>query len=155
MGFTIADLIVFSLIVLPFSVWGSFQWTNYSYLDKAQEAKRLAESAKPAPSTEEVEKRKELRAEKRKANAAWSDKTRRKEEREKRREKKDRKRKWEKTNTAQAGAKRGLGDVKEDEGSEGDAGDDWDELAREERIAKRVKKGHLTQTEFAAEFGDW
>ena len=37
---------------------------------------------------------------------------------------------------------------------EGDEEDDWDELAREERMAKRVKKGHLSQTEFDTEFGD-
>ena len=139
---------------MPVWVGGFVQWANYSYLDKAQEAKRLAESAKPALSAEEVEKRKELRAEKRKANAAWSDKTRRKEEREKRREKKDRKRKWEKANTAQAGTKRGLGDVNEDEGTSGGEGDDWDELVREERMAKRVKKGQVSQSEFDAEFAD-
>ena len=51
----------------------------------------------------------------------------------------------------QAGSKRSLGDDKEE--SEDD-GDDWEELAREERMAKRVKKGHISQTEFDAEFAD-
>ncbi|EJF66036.1 DEAD-domain-containing protein [Dichomitus squalens LYAD-421 SS1] len=131
-------------------------WNSYSYADKAQEAKRLAESAKPVPSAEEVEQRKGLRAEKRKANTSWSDKMRRKEEREKRREKKDRKRKWERANQAHAGTKRGLGDIDMDgeKGNDEDGGDDWDALAREERLAKRVKKGQLSQTEFDAEFGD-
>ncbi|KAI1794557.1 DEAD-domain-containing protein [Ganoderma leucocontextum] len=132
-------------------------WDTYSYIDKAQEAKRLAESAKPGRSAEEIEKRKEQREEKRKIQAAWSDKTRKREGREKRREKKDRKKKWEKAQTKagagtdQAGTKRGLGDVKDESGE--DEGDDWDELAREERMAKRMKKGHLSQTEFDAEFG--
>ncbi|PIL24178.1 transporter [Ganoderma sinense ZZ0214-1] len=134
-------------------------WHTYSYVDKAQEAKRLAEPAKPGPSAEEVKKRKEQREEKQKTNAAWSDKTRKRDEREKRREKKDRKKKWEKAQakasagTDKVGAKRGLGDVKDENGEEGE-GDDWDELAREERMAKRVKKGNLSQTEFDAEFGD-
>ena len=130
------------------------QWNAYAYADKAQEAKRLADASKPAPSEETIEKRKADRAEKQKANAAWSNKARQKEEREKRREKKDRKKKWQKTQAsvgAEAGAKRGReGAVDES----GDEGDDWEELAREERMAKRVKKGHLSQSEFDAEFAD-
>ncbi|KAI0709464.1 DEAD-domain-containing protein [Earliella scabrosa] len=129
-------------------------WNAYAYADKAQEAKRLADASKPAPSEETIEKRKADRAEKQKANAAWSNKARQKEGREKRREKKDRKKKWQKTQAsvgAEAGAKRGReGAVDES----GDEGDDWEELAREERMAKRVKKGHLSQSEFDAEFAD-
>lgn len=44
--------------------------------------------------------------------------------------------------------KRGLAADDEDEGNE----DDWAELAREERMAKKVKKGEITQLEFDAEF---
>lgn len=33
-------------------------------------------------------------------------------------------------------------------------GDDWDELAREERMVKKVKKGEISQKQFDAEFGD-
>ncbi|KAI0636773.1 DEAD-domain-containing protein [Trametes polyzona] len=130
-------------------------WNAYAYADKAQEAKRLAEASKPTVSAEDIEKRKAMRAEKQKANSAWSDKMRKKEEREKRKEKRDRKKKWLKTQgaaaTEQAGSKRSLED-----GSvgSGDDEDDWAELAREERMAKRVKKGHLSQTEFDAEFAD-
>ena len=36
----------------------------------------------------------------------------------------------------------------EGEGNE----DDWEELAREERMAKKVKKGEIAQLEFDAEF---
>lgn len=146
---------------LPFSrsLW---QWGTYSYVDKAQEAKRLADSSKAGPSAEEVKKRKAQREEKQKTNAAWSDKTRKREGREIRREKKDRKKKWEKAQakagagTDKVGVKRGLGDAdcESGEGGSGDEGNDWDELAREERMAKRVKKGHLSQTEFDAEFGE-
>ena len=106
-----------------------------------------------------MKKRKEQREEKQKTNAAWSDKTRKREEREKPREKKDRKKKRERAQaqasagTDKVGAKRALGDGKDENGEEGE-GDDWDELAREERMAKRVKKGNLSQTEFDAEFGE-
>ena len=143
---------------LPFSrsLW---QWGTYSYVDKAQEAKRLADLSKAGPSAEEVKKRKAQREEKQKTNAAWSDKTRKREGREIRREKKDRKKQWEKAQVnggagmGKVGAKRESGDINHESG-EGDEEDDWDELAREERMAKRVKKGHLSQTEFDTEFGD-
>ena len=127
------------------------QWDSYAYTDKSQEAKRLAAATKPVPSAEEIERRKDARAEKEKLNAAWSDKTRKKEEREKRRDKKDRKKKWQISQASSvetAGTKRGADD-------EGDgSGDDWEDLAREERMAKRVKKGHLSQRDFDAEFAD-
>ncbi|KAI0780729.1 DEAD-domain-containing protein [Trametes elegans] len=129
-------------------------WNTYAYADKAQEAKRLAEASKPTFTSEDIMKRKAQRAEKQKHNAAWSDQTKRREEREKRKEKKDRKKKWLKTQEGasgeQPGNKRGL-DAKED-GDEDE--DDWAELAREERMAKRVKKGHASQSEFDAEFAD-
>ncbi|KAI8998456.1 DEAD-domain-containing protein [Trametes punicea] len=130
-------------------------WNAYAYADKAQEAKRLAEASKPDPSAAEIERRKAERAEKKKANAAWSEQMRRKEEREKRKEKKDRKKKWLKAHAAalveQAGSKRSHDATRDDSGDEQD---DWEELAREERMAKRVKKGHLSQSEFDAEFAD-
>ena len=36
----------------------------------------------------------------------------------------------------------------------GDDEDDWDELAKEERLAKKVRKGTATQQAFDAQFGD-
>jgi ATP-dependent RNA helicase DDX55/SPB4 len=35
-----------------------------------------------------------------------------------------------------------------------DEGDDWDELAREERMAKKVRKGNITQGTFDEQFTD-
>lgn len=35
-----------------------------------------------------------------------------------------------------------------------DEEDDWDELAREERMAKKLKKGEVSQREFDVEFAD-
>lgn len=69
-------------------------------------------------------------------------------EKEKRKEKKDRKRKWLKTQEQQIEENAETGDGDGDEG----AGDDWDELAREERMAKKLKKGDITQGDFDMEF---
>ncbi|OJT07859.1 ATP-dependent rRNA helicase SPB4 [Trametes pubescens] len=134
-------------------------WNTFAYVDKAQETKRLAEAAaKATPTAEDIERRKAANAEKQKLNSAWSDKMKQREERDKRKEKKDRKKKWLKAQEAadtatpdQTGSKRGLEDVSGESGGEGD---DWAELAREERLAKRVKKGHLSQSRFDAEFAD-
>jgi len=103
----------------------------------------------------EIEKRKAERAEKKKANIAWSDKEALRLEKEKRKEKKSRKRKWERQQEAKE-ATQGVeshvdGDAVNDD--EGD-GDDWAELAREERMAKKVKRGDVAQSAFDAEFGD-
>ncbi|RDX56555.1 DEAD-domain-containing protein [Lentinus brumalis] len=126
-------------------------WNAYAYADKAQEAKRLAEASKAAPDAEEIRRRKEERAEKEKANLAWSNKERKREERDKRREKKARKRKWQKMQAElEAGTKRG----QEETGESEEDGDDWEALAKEERMAKRVKKGQVSQREFDAEFAD-
>ncbi|KAI0831513.1 DEAD-domain-containing protein [Trametes gibbosa] len=131
-------------------------WNAYAYADTAQEAKRLAESIKAAPSAEDIEKRKASRAEAQKANLAWSDKMKKQEERDRRKEKKDRKKKWQKAQATaavaseQTGNKHGI----DNSDSESKEGDDWAELAREERAAKRVKKGHISQNQFDAEFGD-
>lgn len=49
------------------------------------------------------------------------------------------------------GTKRGREGVAES-GDEDE--DDWEALAKEERMAKRVKKGQVSQSEFDAEFAD-
>lgn len=91
----------------------------------------------------------------RKANAAWSNQTLKKETRDKRKEKKAKKKQWLKSQQSQSPPsgsvvpqKRELDTDNEDRGVE----DDWAELAREERMAKRVKRGEMTQAEFDAEF---
>lgn len=101
-------------------------------------------------------KRRAERAEKKKTNAAWSNKAEKKVEKLKKKEKKDKKKTWLK---AQAGggieskglkrARSMLGIPNEKEEDE----DEWQELAREERMAKKVKRGELRQDVFDQEFG--
>ncbi|KAJ7349024.1 DEAD-domain-containing protein [Mycena albidolilacea] len=130
-------------------------WNSFAYLDKAQEAKRLADGAAAATVLDtEREKRRAERAEKQKANVAWSDKVVKKEEREKRREKKGKKRKWLKTQAVD-GSEQKDGEHGEHEDDAVDEGDDWDELAREERMAKKMRKGDVSQKAFDAEFADF
>lgn len=74
----------------------------------------------------------------------------RKETRDLRKEKKARKRKWLKTQSSSGPAKVQIGTV----ASEGDDDDDWDDLAREERMAKKVRTGDISQKTFNAEFTD-
>ena len=82
------------------------------------------------------------RTEKRKANSAWSKHTDRKEEKVLRKEKKIRKRKWLKS------TEEGVPSTSNHEEDQ----DDWQELAREEIMAKKVKKGEIDQQVFDAEF---
>ena len=103
----------------------------------------------------ENEKNKVERLAKKKANVAWSSQTFKKETREKRKEIKARKKKWLRSRPPQPPSsgsaipqKRGLEADDEDEDDE----DDWADLAREERMAKKVRKGDVTQLEFDAEF---
>ncbi|KAJ7090373.1 DEAD-domain-containing protein [Mycena belliarum] len=128
-------------------------WNSFAYADKAQEAKRVAEGAAAATILDtEREKRRAARAEKQKMNTAWSDKVVKKEERDKRREKKGKKRKWLKTQAESVETKDGEPGEPADEVP--DEGDDWDELAREERMAKKMRKGDVTRKAFDAEFAD-
>jgi ATP-dependent RNA helicase DDX55/SPB4 len=127
------------------------QWNLFAYADKAQEAKRLVEGAAAATILDtEREKRRAERAEKQKTNLAWSDKVVRKEEREKRRDKKGKKRKWLKTQAETAQQKDGEHGEHGDEAVE--EGDDWEEIAREERMAKKMRKGDVSKKAFDAEF---
>ncbi|ESK96000.1 atp-dependent rrna helicase spb4 [Moniliophthora roreri MCA 2997] len=126
-------------------------WDNYSYLDKLQEAKRKATlSSKPSEGAAKPNKKTESK----KANVPWSRKSAQKEEREKRKQKKASKKKWLKEHQPSDGSaltfKRTRG--KED-GSE-DETDDWDDLAKEERMAKKLRKGEISQKDFDAEFTD-
>ncbi|KAG6335633.1 hypothetical protein ID866_3449 [Astraeus odoratus] len=127
-------------------------WDAYSYVDKAQEAKRLASHCKKDQSEREAA---EARAAKRKRNTAWSQQTDMKEKREKRKLKKEKKRKWLKTQAV--GGPTGDGSSKREKKGEEDDGDededDWEELAKEERMAKKVRRGVVTQKEFDEAFG--
>lgn len=96
----------------------------------------------------------ETRAAKRKRNAAWSQKVESKEDKDKRRTKKDRKKQWLKS---QKGGSHDIKDAPETDRAkleESGGEDDWDELAREERLAKKLRKGAVSQREFDEEFGD-
>ena len=104
-----------------------------------------------------VERAKE-RAKKKKDNASWSGVVNKKEQRVKRKEKKVAKQKWLRANqqeTAETSTGRLLAKRTRDDEEDADGDDDdWDELAREERMAKKVKKGEITQRDFDAEFAD-
>lgn len=126
------------------------QWNAYAYADKAQEAKRRESESKK---TEVQKEAGEIRAAKRKRNAPWSQQAADKEEKDKRKLKRDRKRQWLK---CQATANRSaMTPVKSQSAEDSrDDEDDWDDLAKEERLAKKVRKGTTTQQVFDAEFGD-
>lgn len=108
------------------------------------------------------------RRNKKKSNSAWSAQQDRRDEREKRREKKVTKRKWERTSKKAEAAEGEKAGEKATGQGEGDAvpakraasacsddeGNDWKELAREERMAKKLKRGEVSQKAFDAEFGD-
>ncbi|THH20667.1 hypothetical protein EW146_g708 [Bondarzewia mesenterica] len=122
-------------------------WGLYAYADKPQEAKRLAEAKAKGAASENTLERRHRPADKTKY-VAWSNKIVKKEENEKRKEKRDRKRKWLKSQQASAASEsaeiQGAASV--------DAEEDWAELAREERMAKKLKRGSVTQDEFDQEF---
>ncbi|KAJ3560246.1 hypothetical protein NP233_g10968 [Leucocoprinus birnbaumii] len=135
-------------------------WDNYAYADKAQEAKRLAAKVVEKDVIEkEREKRKQEKAKKKKANAAWSEQTNKKEERDKRREKREKKKKWLKEQrTTGSAAPDDTPDKKRSRPDTQNSGsgeeDDWDDLAKEERMAKKLRKGEISQQEFDATFTD-
>lgn len=84
-------------------------------------------------------------------NQAWSDKVSKQEEKDKRQEKKSLKRKWLKAN-ADAGKTAISSADKQDSGADDDGEDDWADLAKEERMAKKVRQGGISQAVFDAEF---
>ncbi|KAK7049521.1 ATP-dependent rRNA helicase spb4 [Paramarasmius palmivorus] len=127
-------------------------WDNYEYLDKLQEAKRRATLAtkSQAPSTNNTAK-----VQRKNPNAPWSRKADQKEEREKRKQKKVNKKKWLKEHSSSSAIST-LKRSRDDEGDndDDDDDDDWDDLAKEERMAKKVRKGDITQKDFDAQFAD-
>jgi len=98
------------------------------------------------------------RAEKKKDNVSWSHQTGRKEEKQRRKEKKTRKKKWlqmqQKDDSGPAWRAEVLKRVRTRSGSGGERGndDEWAELAREERMAKKLRRGDITQDAFDEEF---
>jgi len=95
------------------------------------------------------------KAEKRKQNAAWSAKQEKEDEKQRRKDRKTLRKKWLKAqNATSADKSTGKRDRAELDDDDGDDDDDWTDLAREEKMAKRVRKGDVSQKEFDAEFVD-
>lgn len=98
----------------------------------------------------ERDERKAERAKQKQDNSAWSEKAGKREARDKRKDKQSKKKKWLKAQqvpgpvTEDSDLKRSRQDNEED---------DWAELAREERMAKKVRRGDVTEMAFNAEFG--
>ena len=78
-----------------------------------------------------------MRQGQKKKNSAWSEKVVAKEERDKRREKKVKKRVWLKTKTGES-------TQSVEQANFEDLDEEWEELAKEERMAKKRKKGLVT-----------
>ena len=112
----------------------------------------------------EIEELKAAREAKRVRNAAWSQQTNRQQEREHRKEKRARRREAIKKSTPidiSSGSVAGKSDEKSTKkGQEAngraslDDGDEWEELAHEERMAKKVKRGLVDKATFEKMFGD-
>lgn len=129
---------------LTFDTLMHAQWETYKYADAAQEAKRLA----PGPSSIarlDQHSRDSERAKKAKSNAPWSDKVAKKIKKDKRKEKgNNKKKRLREKESTDSDSKRSLSPVI--------TRDDWDELAREERMAKKLKRGEISSAQFDAEF---
>ncbi|KIM46161.1 hypothetical protein M413DRAFT_441228 [Hebeloma cylindrosporum] len=135
-------------------------WDDFKYVDLAQEVKRVAAVAKAKEEAKlEKEQRHSEHNEKKRRNAAWSEKLGKREEKEKRRGKRILKKKWLKSQEVVPAmdSERLLGKRQRDGSIEDtDAlsdNDDWAELAHEEKMAKRLRKGDISQKDFDAEFG--
>ncbi|KAH7106405.1 DEAD-domain-containing protein [Auriculariales sp. MPI-PUGE-AT-0066] len=134
-------------------------WDSYAYADKTREKARLKELAEKRVSASEIAQARQLKRKEREKlkvkNAAWSDKTQRKVLREKRREKKANARLAAKQDDSSSAAQKmetegeGGGDSQSEE-----VEDDWEELAREERAAKKVRRNKMDQKEFDLQFAD-
>jgi ATP-dependent RNA helicase DDX55/SPB4 len=99
----------------------------------------------------ERERERSEKEETRKRNAAWSGQSSRKEERQNRRDKKAKKKQWLKAKATSANEQ--TTSPKRPRAEE-DGEDTWKQLAREERMAKKLKRGEISQKEFDAEFVD-
>ncbi|KAI7858548.1 P-loop containing nucleoside triphosphate hydrolase protein [Circinella umbellata] len=111
----------------------NMDWDKYKYMDKNREAKRQREiKARPQQKPQTVKPK----------NEAWSKKTDAKVRKVERRTKKDRKKEFLK--------KRKQEEVQDDDNNNNadNDEDDWEELAKEERMAKKVKRGRMNQEKF-------
>lgn len=128
------------------------QWETYTYADQAQEHKRLDALENRADTSRKMQQHKADRADQKKANFAWSDKLSRQQDRDIQKEKKKRKKIWlksqeEKETEDSTSQKR----ARDEEGDKGEAGDDWAEMTKEDRMAKK-RKGDVSHIDFDMEF---
>jgi ATP-dependent RNA helicase DDX55/SPB4 len=128
------------------------QWNSYSYADKAQEAKRLTSAAAIKESSDS----KRSSSKSSKDHIPWSKQLSKKDTKEKRRVQKTRKKAWKASTQLEEGHKEHTTLKRTRFGSEEkyvdptEAEDDWASLAEEERLAKKLKKGKISQAEFDA-----
>ena len=123
---------------------GLFKWDGYAYKDKRREAKRLQELdvKRSGEADEERQRLRKNRQEKKKRNEAWSSKSLQREQRDQRRQKKVRKRAWEK-----AGQTTSTSTQDEHPGDDSDGAEDWEELKRENRLAKKAKRANFVSSD--------
>lgn len=140
---------------MPLIFKSVLQWSTFAYADKKREIQRVATLKAAEDAAEQNSKNDHKKKRKGDKNEAWSDQKVRKAEREKRKEKKDKKKAWQKANQAATKADAESANAKRKQtDDDNDSEDDWDELAREERMAKKVKKGEVDSKAFDQEFAD-
>lgn len=117
----------------------------------------------------DVDKERSTRRAQAKKNAAWSEKVEDREAREARRAKRGKKKEWLKkeagppaevagtlrasrVRTKDKGGGDGGAGEKTNEENGGDDGDDWEEMAREEKMAKKVRQGTMGKKAFDSMF---
>lgn len=129
------------------------KWKALSYADKTREKRRVAQMALNEVRRDQHERershKQKLRQQQAQKNASWSDNTARKALREKRRSKKAAARRAiiEKHQTrSDASISNGV--------SRQSVEDDWEDLAEEERMAKKVRRGEMPPNEFDAQYAD-
>jgi ATP-dependent RNA helicase DDX55/SPB4 len=140
-----------AVLIVPYT-----QWDKYSYADKAQEAKRL-KSASEVQSSNDSKRRQSTSTNSKKDHVSWSKQLAKKDVREKRRVQKVRKKAWVASSRPgeereeHTALKRTRADSEEKNVVDSaEALDDWVSLAEEERLAKKLKKGKISQAEFDA-----
>jgi ATP-dependent RNA helicase DDX55/SPB4 len=128
------------------------QWDSYSYADKAQETKRSKSVARVQQSGDSERSSSNSKKE----HVPWSKQLAKKDAKDKRRVQKTRKKTWMASTRLgeerkeRSTLKRMRADSEEKFVDSAEAEDDWTSLAEEERLAKKLKKGKITQAEFDA-----
>ncbi|CAG8500563.1 6557_t:CDS:10 [Ambispora leptoticha] len=128
---------------------------EYKFLDKAREKKRLKKLAESREKTITTGTNDGKRN--RKNNMPWSEKQMAKERKIKRKLKKERKREYlkkQKMDEVKSGNNNSSGQIDNSEDDELEMEAEWEELQREERLAKKVRRGQMNEDEFEKEVGN-